>query len=68
MFVIEDIPVQSGYRNYGKYPFGQMLVGQSFLCTDHIRVRASASDYGKRHGKKFSVRKEGEMYRCGRIE
>jgi hypothetical protein len=56
-----------------KYPFDKMKVGQSFFIPepafrDVSRIRASASSYGKRHGVKFAIVRDGEGYRCGRIE
>jgi len=63
MFVIESIPVKPGNS---KYPFAEMLVGESFLCPHH-KVFWAARVHGKRYNKKFAVKKEGEMYRCGRV-
>ena len=63
MYKIESIPVKPGNS---KYPFSEMLVGESFICP-HYKVLWAAKGYGKKYNKKFAVRKEGEMYRCGRI-
>ena len=54
------------------YPFPQMEVGDSFLVEgphDKVagsRLRSAASDYGRRHGKAFSVRVEGDDLRVWR--
>jgi len=64
MYKIEDVPVQS---NRPRYPFGLLLVGQSFLCPPHKNLNSAASSYGKYHNKKFAVRREGDMFRVGRI-
>ncbi len=52
-----------------KYPFGDMEVDDSFAVPVEIsnHVRAAASYYGIRNGKKFSVCKYGDAYRCWRI-
>jgi len=67
MFVIESIPVQKREPSNKKYPLGEMGVGQSFLCSENKLVASAASYYGRRYNKKFSVIKEGDMYRCGRV-
>lgn len=55
-----------------RYPFDRMKVGQSFYFEpteeELIRVRSAASQYGKRNDAKFSVIRDGDGYRCGRIE
>jgi hypothetical protein len=38
-----------------KYPFHKLSVGQYFTA-DHPRVRAAATQYGRRHGVHFSTR------------
>lgn len=49
-----------------KYPFGQMVVGESFLAYGggaspwQCPAYAAAQQYGIRTGRKFSGRKEGE--------
>ena len=52
------------------YPFKDMDIGDSFSYPSEFskKVRASASDYGKRHKKKFITRKEETDSRCWRIE
>lgn len=43
-----------------KYPFAKMKVGDSFSfnAKDASRIQSSASSFGKKHGKVFSVRKD----------
>lgn len=66
MKIEKGVPMPKSGRK--KYPFGQMEVGDSFYTENHFRtVAPSACGYGQRHGKKFSVRKEGEGTRCWRI-
>lgn len=55
---------------YGrKYPFGDMQIGDSFAVNGDIRTRlvSAASRYGARNNKKFSIRKDGDAFRCWRI-
>ena len=48
-----------------KYPFKKMEVGDSFFSeTDAC---SSAYMYGKRNGKRFLIRKEGDGFRVWRI-
>lgn len=50
------------------YPFGEMLIGDSFLTRQpRSRVAPAASDYGRRHGKRFSVRVDGDALRVWRV-
>lgn len=52
----------------GIYPFGSMEVGDSFEAkATRGAVSAAASDYGKRHGLKFSVRQIDGTIRVWRI-
>lgn len=53
-----------------KYPFGVLQVGDSFLFpagTPRNKASSAALNHGKRHGVKFTVRAEGERFRCWRI-
>ncbi len=64
-FKIEkDVPIPE------KYPFSKMGVGDSFDILDAgaKEVSAAVSYYGKKHGKKFTVRKTADGHRCWRIE
>lgn len=56
-------------RGVRKYPFNKMEVGDSFAVEKENRHLCSnaASHHGRNHGKKFSVRKHGDEYRCWRI-
>lgn len=60
--VDRNIPVERARR---RYPFAVMKVKDSFLTTDES-VRAAAAQYGARHGKKFTVSKTREGFRCWR--
>lgn len=55
-----------------KYPFDRMEVGQCFeyelSVADAGRLRSLASGYGKRTGKKFSVRSFGGKGCCWRVK
>ena len=55
---------------WSKYPFGGMEVGQSFAIDagSVVLVRNAASAHGRKHGKKFSVRKVDGVGRVWRIE
>lgn len=71
-FKVENKPVVRPRIEARKYPFARMKVGQSFYFEYHDfndlnRVRSAASQYSRRHGVKFSIVKEGDGYRCGRI-
>lgn len=58
-----------------KYPFPDMQPGDSFWVplgdnaarTSHNLV-AAASSHGRRKGKKFSVRRDGEGFRVWRVQ
>lgn len=61
------VPPPSGRPR--RYPFGDMEVGDSFWFAAAIYLQAApaAAYYGKRNNKKFSVRKDGDGYRCWRV-
>lgn len=62
------IPEKLSAGRKPKYPFGSMEVGDSFLCDEHT-VYSSASWFGKRNGKRFSVQKvDRNLFRCFRVE
>ncbi len=63
---IENIPVIRPRME--KYPFDKMKVGQSFYFkAEPARVRAAAWAHAKRHGGSYSIVKDGDGYRCGRV-
>ena len=69
-FTLEkDVPAP---EQYTQYPFKEMEVGESFLQPDDLkgqRLRGIIYQYGKRNGKKFSVKKqEPTGYRVWRLE
>lgn len=70
-YIVENRPVVRPRLQRDKYPFAKMKVGQSFHIaaghTDVQAVRSAASQYAKRHGVKFSIIRDGDGYRCGRI-
>ena len=52
----------------GKYPFGEMEVGDSFVTTEKY-VRAASQIFGKLNGKKFVTRtQEDKSIRVWRAE
>jgi len=64
-----DIPAPPSRSRGGKYPFGAMEVGHSFAFTkdNYVNAAAAASWFGKRNNRKYSIRKDGDGYRCWRI-
>ena len=52
-----------------RYPFKEMEVGHSFVLTKDQKdqVRSAASYYGSRNSRLYSVRKDGNGYRCWRV-
>ena len=69
-FTIEkNIPTPtSGYKNR-KYPFPEMKIGDSFSLeyeAAHL-VGAASRAWGRKHGAKFTTRKNGNGYRIWRI-
>jgi len=74
-YKIENKPVPHNNRRSGKYKyrFHEMEVGQSFFIPEPsfqlvARVRAAASAYGRIHNVRFAIVRDGNGYRCGRIE
>jgi hypothetical protein len=60
-----------GPANRPAYPYAEMNIGDAFVVPkggSYAAVRSSASRYGKRLKKTFTVRKEGELIRVYRIE
>ena len=55
----------------GKYPFSEMQVGDSFFVPvgDATRAQVSnaASPWGKKHGRRFTVRTVDGGCRCWRV-
>lgn len=51
------------------YPFELLGVGDSFAIRegDDRRAAAAASQWGKRHGRKLSIRKTANGWRCWRV-
>lgn len=75
MFVVEKGPEPpKSKRRYTRYPFAEMLVGDSFeikTAEDAIRVRSATRDYMRRHPElAFRVAKDRESgaWRCWRVE
>lgn len=70
MYVVQSgIPLPPPRRGHRSYPFPTMAVGESFVCdaADKNRIASAASQYGKRHGVRFAVRKDGDSLRCWRV-
>ena len=65
------IPKKTGVGCPSKYPFLDMEVGDSFYIegkNEGKAARASAASCTKRHGLRFSGRKEGSGHRIWRVE
>lgn len=70
-----DIPAPPNAGRSGgnsTYPFGKMEIGDSFSAGNDLpsvrKIRAAASWYGRRNGKKFSCRMVEGGYRVWRIQ
>lgn len=66
--IIKNAPPQQKGQTK-KYPFGEMDVWDAFDLPEslHKNITTAAHNYGKYYDKKFSIRKNGEGYRCQRI-
>lgn len=70
----KNVPMPES-RGSSRYPYADMEVGDSFFIAtrgvDELgtarRLRGSSFTYGKKVGKKFSVRKMGEGFRVWRV-
>jgi hypothetical protein len=64
--------IEKGIEMPKRYPYDDMEVGDSFVVPDEVTrtsISASAYIYGKRYGKKFSVRKDAtKVLRVWRIK
>lgn len=70
LYHIESGLVSPDSTRFDKYPFGKMEVGDSFALPskESNRVSMSATQYFKRHGARFTVRKvDSETHRCWRV-
>ncbi len=72
-YKVENKPITPPRMERDKYPFSKMKVGQSFYfvptgINDLIKLRNAAVHYGNRNEVKFSIVRDGEGYRCGRIK
>ena len=71
-FVIDkDVPIPSSWN--AKYPFGELLIGDSFYTGAATRkttstIRSAAAVFGRRHNMKFITRAEGRGLRIWRVE
>lgn len=67
----KNIPMPTVQRGPGitHRPYAEMAVGDSFRidAADAHRTRVSATKYAHRHGKRFTVRKDGDGYRVWRV-
>ncbi len=67
--IVSDVPSPEPFRYGRKYPLGDMDIGDSFFSTERRdRLSSMASWYGKRNGKKFSVRQESDGFRVFRLQ
>jgi hypothetical protein len=72
-FKIENVPLRKTKVKRRSYPFPLMKVGQSFFIDpargdDITTIRAAAAYYQNRDGTEFSIYREGNGYRAGRIK
>jgi hypothetical protein len=68
-YVVEsDVPVPE-YHCRGVYPFSSMTVGDSFAFPGSKAelVRVAAWHFGRRHKRRFTVRKTSKGFRCWRV-
>jgi hypothetical protein len=65
----ENRDVATGYGWRRKWPFGLLEVGESFVMTgvSDGSARSQACDYGRRHGRKFSVARIAGGHRVWRV-
>jgi len=68
----KDVPIHgggnAGNRNPEKYPFREMEVGDSFFIAENPKaVQSSAYVAGKRLGRRFITRREGDGVRVWRV-
>ena len=69
MKIDKGVPLPKKRIPNGSYPFKEMAIGDSFMVTDGLAsARVLAIHYGRRHGVKFTSRKEGDGLRVWRIE
>lgn len=70
-FKIEKNAKRPDARPRNRFPFDEMEVGDSFFISDastKLSCTSAASWYGTRHGKKFSVLRSDDGWRCWRTE
>jgi hypothetical protein len=72
-FKIENIPLRKTKIKRKTYPFPMMKIGQSFFIDpargdDITSIRAAASYYMNRDNTEFSIYREGNGFRCGRVK
>lgn len=62
-------PRSGGLGASAKYPFAEMTVGDSFVGPASLRKRASsaAAAHFRKYGRKFSIRNDGDGFRCWRV-
>jgi len=61
-------PARKTSAGVSKYPFDKMDVGDSFLFVGPItRIRSATAISGRRHGRRYSVRAEGNVARVWRV-
>lgn len=74
LMIEKNIPLPSRDTGIGerrrKYPFNEMVSGDSFLVNGARveSIRSAMYAYGKKHGKKFSMRKTDDGYRIWRMD
>jgi hypothetical protein len=68
--VDRDVPIPAFIEGGRKYPFNTMNVGDSFAVSALARpaVITASVTYARKHGVKFTTRKDGSGYRIWRIK
>jgi hypothetical protein len=72
MEIESNIPLPVGYsrnglKGAGRFPHCLLEPGQSFFVTQPAHLRSIVWKHAKVTGKRFTVRREGDGYRCWRI-
>lgn len=65
------VPVPEARNGRSRYPFAKMEAGDTFVVPgdENKGVRSAAHSYGKRHGRTFTCRRQGDgTVRVWRIE
>ena len=70
MNIVKNVPLPESRNSGSKYPFNEMEIGDSvFLLGGSHKCKETdaAKKVGRRHGKKFVIRNEGDGIRIWRV-